>query len=295
MVRPRLLLPLVLFGCAPTGMLHAGDAAFIRAHYVHLEDASLGDDARMDGRETGLSLQSPTFDVLGGRFAVGADYVYTHYAYTDVASRDRDLHRLAVPLHWSTGDATVFRATLTPTVATSSNVMKDLFKRGTSEDVNFYGEAVAERIPDTGWGWRAGAGYDDRFGDPEAYPVLMALHRGERTSLQLGWPQTRFDWRAHERVRLGVNVEPAGGQWHVVSDERDGAEFDYTVEAWRAALTAHWAFAEGWSLGAQLGSEFDRHHDFEDDLGVRLDVDAGSTAFAELLVRYRFGADDEWP
>lgn len=295
MARLRLLLPVVLFGCAPTGMLHASDTAHVRAHYVHLDDARLGDDARMDGRETGLSLQTPAFDVFAGRFAVGADYVYTHYAYTDVASRDRDLHRLAVPLRWSAGDATVFRATLTPTVATSSNVMKDLFKRGTGEDVNVYGEATAERAPATGWGWRAGAGYDDRFGDPQAYPVLMALHRGERTSLQLGWPQTRIDWRAHERVWLGLNVAPAGGQWHVVSDERDGAEFDYTVEAWRAALTAQWTFAPGWSLAAQLGSEFDRHHDFEDDLGARLDVDAESTAFAEVEVRWQFGGDGGTP
>ena len=96
---------------------------------------------------------------------------------------------------------------------------------------------------------------------------------------------------AERRVACGSEIEPAGARWHVVSDERDGADFDYTVEAWRAAFTGRMAIRVAWRLAAQIGSEFDRHHDFEDDTGARIDVDAESTAFAAVAVRYEFEAD----
>ena len=68
----------------------------------------------------------------------------------------------------------------------------------------------------------------------------------------------------------------------------DNAEFDYVVEAWRATLSGRWTFAPHWHLAAQLGSEFDRHHDFEDDTGARVDEDAESTAFAALALSVTF-------
>lgn len=289
MTRFSLLLPVALLGLLPTGPLHAEEAG-VRAHYLHLQEANLG-AAEMSGREQGLSVLSPSFDLGAGGLAVGADYVYTHYSYTGLPTRNRDLHRLELPLIWSTGDTLVWRLAATPTVSTSSNVFKDLFSRATSDDFHLYGEATAERAPASGWGWRAGVGYDDRFGDPQAYPVLALLYRQPRFAVEFGWPQARVDWQAHERWLLRLGIAPAGEQWHVVSDERDGAEFDYTVEAWRAGITAEWAFAQRWRLAAQLGGEFDRHHDFEDDTGARIDTDADSTGFAAVEVRYVFDAD----
>ncbi|MDR7133287.1 hypothetical protein J2X06_000471 [Lysobacter niastensis] len=295
MTRYSLLLPVVLAGLVPTGSLHAGEAG-IRAHYLHLQEADFGSAANlgaaeMSGREQGLSVLSPSFDLGSGGLAIGADYVYTHYTYTGVPTRNRDLHRLELPLVWSMGDTLAWKLVAAPTVATSSNVFKDLFSRATSDDVHLYGAATAERSSVSGWGWRAGAGYDDRFGDPQAYPVLAVLYRQPRFAVEFGWPQARLDWQAHERLLLRMEIAPAGEQWHVVSDERDGAEFDYTVEAWRAGITAEWTFAQRWRLAAQLGSEFDRHHDFEDDTGARIDADVDSAGFAAVEVRYRFEAD----
>jgi len=289
MTRSSLLLPIVPVGLALTGPLHAGEAG-IRAHYLHLPEANLG-AAEMSGSEYGLSVLLPSFAPGAGELAIGADYVYTHFEYTGLPTRNRDLHRLELPLVWSVGDTLVWRLVTTPTVATSSNVFKDLFSRATSDDLHLYGGATVEHAPVSGWGWRAGAGYDDRFGDPQAYPVLAVLYRQPRFGVEFGWPQTRVDWRPHERLLLQMDIAPAGEQWHVVSDERDGAEFDYTVEAWRATLTAEWTFAQRWRLAAQLGSEFDRHHDFEDDTGARIDTDVDSTGFAAVAVRYEFEAD----
>jgi hypothetical protein len=289
MARSPLLLPIVLLGLTSTAPLRAGDAG-IGAHYLHLQEANIG-AAEMSGSEQGLSVLSPSFDLGAGALSIGADYVYTHYSYDGLPTRNRDLHRLGLPLAWRIGDTLTWTVVATPTVATSSNVFKDLFSRGTSDDFHLYAEATVERVPDSGWGWRAGAGYDDRFGDPQAYPVLAVLYRQPRIAVELGWPQARVDWQAHERLLLRMEIAPAGGQWHVISDERDGAQFDYTVEAWRAGITAEWAFAQRWRLAAQLGGEFDRHHDFEDDTGARVDTDADSTGFAAVAVRYAFDVD----
>lgn len=259
----------------------------IEGHYLHLDEAALG-DADLSGFETGLRAWTPSFDFAGGGFAAGVDYVYTHYSYDGLPTRNRDLHHLAVPLEWISTGATSVTLAAIPTVAASSNVFKDLFSRGSGDDFNLYARATVQRVANEGWGWKLGAGYDDRFGDPQAYPVAALLYARSSFELELGFPHAVAQWFVHETVRLGVEIEPAGARWHVVSDERDGAEFFYTVEAWRAALTADWKFAGGWTLAARLGSEFDRHHDFEDDTGARIDTDADSAAFAAMALRYGF-------
>ncbi|HEY0502920.1 MAG TPA: hypothetical protein VGD42_05420 [Lysobacter sp.] len=286
MDRHRILPLVAALGLAPEAVAQSREWG-IEGHYLHLDEARLG-DARMSGREQGLRAWTPSFDLAGGTFAVGADYVYTHYSYTGLPTRNRDLHRLALPLEWTSAGTLAVTLAAIPTVASSSNVFKDLFSRGGSDDFNLYTRATVQRAPEQGWGWRLGAGYDDRFGDPQAWPVAVLLYRNSAFALELGWPATTAQWHARERLRFTAQVAPSGARWHVVSDERDGAEFDYTVEAWRASLGVDWEFAARWHLAAQLGSEFDRHHDFEDDTGARVDADAGSAAFAAVALRYGF-------
>ncbi len=278
------ILPLVAaLGLTPDAFAQLREGS-VQAHYLHLDDARLG-PASMSGFETGLRAWTPTF---GAGFAVGADYLYTHYEYEGLPTRDRDLHRLAIPLEWASQGATSVTITAIPTVATSSNIFKDLFSRSTGDDFQLYARATLERAADEGWGWRLGAAYDDSFGDPKAYPIAAMTYAASSFALELGWPRASAHWRPNHAWRLGIEVEPAGARWHVVSDERDGADFDYTVEAWRAALTADWRFASQWGVAAQVGSEFDRHHDFEDDTGARIDVGAESTAFAAFALRFDF-------
>ncbi len=268
------------------GPAHA--QAAIELSHVTLADADFGSDAELGGREDGLLLRTPNFDVAGGSFAVAADYTYTHYDYSGLATRDRDLHRLELPLTWTGASTTHARIAVIPTAAASSNVFKDLFSRGGSDDYSLYANASIERLPSGGWGWRAGAAYDDSFGDKRAYPVLALLHDGDEVTLELGWPRTRIDWHVHPSVDLGLDVAPAGGRWHVVSDERDGAEFFYITKAWRAQLLAQWAITPHWQLDAIVGYEFDRSHEFEDDNGLRIDEDVDSTVLYGVDFAYRF-------
>lgn len=283
MARSGILTLFAALGLAPDAFAQPREGE-VQAHYLHLDDARLG-TARMEGFETGLRAWTPTF---GHGFAIGADYLYTHYSYEGLPTRDRDLHRLAIPIEWTSQGATSVTLAAIPTVATSSNIFKDLFSRSTGDDFALYGRATVERGVEEGWGWRLGAAYDDSFGDPELYPIAAVTYSSASFALELGWPRAHAHWRPNDAWRLGIEVAPAGARWHVVSDERDGADFDYTVEAWRAAFTADWRFASHWGIAAKIGSEFDRHHDFEDDTGARIDVDAESTAFAAIALRFTF-------
>ncbi|HEY5851108.1 MAG TPA: hypothetical protein VIT62_10150 [Lysobacter sp.] len=266
----------------------AGAQAVIEASHVTLAEADLGSDAQLDGREDSLLLRTPKFDLGTGTFDVAADYTYTHYDYTGLATRDRDLHRLELPLTWAGNALTHARIGVVPTAAASSNEFKDLFSRGGGDDFSLYGHASIERTPGQGWGWRAGAAYDDSFGDKRLYPVLALMRSGDAVSVELGWPRTRLDWHVHPRVDLGVHVAPAGGRWHVVSDERDGAGFFYVNKAWRAQLLAQWAITPHWQLDAVVGYEFDRSHELEDDNGLPINEDVDSTVLYGANVSYRF-------
>ncbi len=262
-----------------------GPDAGLALHHLHVAEAALG-DARIREREYGLRLWSPelAFDRLDFRF--GADYVYTRYEYDGLSTRDRDLHRLRLPLQWRAHDDS-WRLVLSPVIAASSNVFKDLFERGSGDDFDLHGRWQYQRWATPARGWRVALVRDDAFGEPRLYPAVALLLRGERIGAELGWPVTRLDWRAVERLTLGFAIAPAGVRWHVVSDERGGAEFDYRARAWRGALTAAWSPRTWMRLSAQAGIEFDRRYDFEDDTGARIDRDAASAAYC----RFELGLD----
>ncbi len=254
-------------------------------HHSTVREAAFG-DARIAGRQTGIDLWSREFGLDRAAFRVAAHYAYTHYDYQGVASRDRDLHHLHLPLQWRAADDR-WRVVLTPLVATSSNVMKDLLARGGRDDVDLYGRWEL-RLGDGGDGWRVGIVRDAAFGAPRVYPTAALLWRGDRVDAELGLPTTRVDWKPSDRLSLGVAIFPTGGQWHVVSDERGGAEFDYRARAWRAAVEAGWSPWRRVRIGVQAGVEFERRHELEDDTGAAVDRDAGSATYWRLAATFGF-------
>ncbi|MBB5016361.1 hypothetical protein [Rehaibacterium terrae] len=283
MTRPRHLfrLPLLLPLAAAA---QSGPA--LQAHYRDLSGTAFG-DARLHGREHGLRLRTGELTLGGGRFVPALDYAYTRYEYTGLPSRNRDLHRLALDLAWTRHDAGVLHVALTPVVATSSNVFKDLFARGSGRDLDLHARLWLAQPPAAdGIGWRAGLFRDDAFGRPRVYPQVSALWRRDDVRAELGWPTARIDWAPAARWAIGARLAPAGRRWHVVSDERDGARFHYRQEAWRAALMADWMPAARWRLSLQGGVEFERRHRFEDDTGAPVDRRPGDARFVELALRY---------
>ena len=169
----------------------------VSVHQLDVREAAFG-DARIGEREVGLALWSPEFGFDRFAFGAAAHYAYVRYEYDGLPSRARDLHQLHLPLQWR-GHEDRWRVVLTPVIAASSNVFKDLFKRGSRDDFDVYGRWQYERWTDERRGWRVALVRDAAFGAPRLYPAAALLWRGERVSAELGLPDARVQWRALDR------------------------------------------------------------------------------------------------
>lgn len=246
-------------------------------------------EARLSGTENRVSIRGPSIAAGEGEFRWALDYAYQRYEYEGLPSRNRDLHRLEIPLSWQHDAPLAWTVELRPVIATSSNVFKDFLDRGSRDDLMLHGRWFMEPAPVHGaWRWRAGLARDDVFGEERVYPVVSALRSGDAYRLEIGWPWTRVTRQVGPGLELGASLGPAGARWHVVSDERDGAEFDYEVEAWRAGATLAWRRPAGWFLAASAGLEFSRRHRLEDDLGAIVDRSVDDAGFVEIAGGYRW-------
>ncbi|MFU8820530.1 MAG: hypothetical protein ACNA8G_03140 [Gammaproteobacteria bacterium] len=246
-------------------------------------------DARLSGSENRVSIRGPSMPAGESEFSWALDYAYQRYEYRGLPSRNRDLHRLEVPLTWQGDAALAWTLELRPVIASSSNVFKEIWSRGSSDDLMWHGLASVERPPSgAGWGWRLGAARDDAFGRQEIYPVAALLRQYEGAQVEIGWPVSRALLDVGRSIELGGEVAPAGARWHVVSDERDGASFDYQVRAWRAGAILRWRSAGGFVLTTHLGLEFERRHRLEDDAGATVNRAVDEAAYFELSAGYRW-------
>lgn len=287
--RTAILLAATLLAIGPAGATPLPQTApafeFTRGA---LATADFG-SARLSGLENRIAVHGTTRRVAGGEFRWALDYAYQRYEYTGLPTRNRDLHRLELPLAWRDAGPTAWSAELRPVIAASSNVFKELWSRGSADDLMLHGRVLRERAPaGAGWGWRAGVAYDDAFGTEEAYPVLALLREHDGFRLELGWPVTRTQLELGSGFAAGGEVAPAGARWHVTSDERDGATFDYEVRAWRAAAKLRWESSGGLFLATRAGLEFDRRHRLEDDSGATVNRGVDEAAFVELAAGYRW-------
>lgn len=200
---------------------------------------------------------------------IGLRYRYRRFEYEGIDSRNRDLHELAAPFaingragDWALGGC------VTPAVATSSNVFKDLASRGSRDDLRLRLRLELRRALAGGAVWTFGLRRDERFGSAKLYPIFAWEPAvGPRWRVSLGLPDAAFSYRAGERHVLGVELAPAGRRWHVVSDDF-ADEFAYEIRAGR--LETYWTFRVFGNLALRLsaGYRFARHHGFVDDRGV---------------------------
>ena len=245
-------------------------------------------DARLSGTENRIAIRGPSMPAGENEFRWALDYAYQRYEYVDLPTRDRDLHRLELPLRWLGGRGWRWDLEMEPVIAASSNIFKEIWSRGTSDDLMLNGRAgISPAGNDGHWNWRAGIAYDDAFGRRTLYPELSVVWRGGALGAQLGWPSSSLSWYPG-RMELGAAIAPAGARWHVVSDERDGSDFDYVLRAWRADTSVRWHGSESLSVTARAGVEFERRHRLEDDDGALVDRPAQDALFAEIVLDYRW-------
>lgn len=244
-------------------------------------------DARLRGTEQRIHARGAPRTMGGAEFRWALDYAYQRYEYAGLPSRNRDLHRLALPLRWQGAAALFWQTEFRPVIASSSNVFQEIWSRGGADDFMWHGRALAGHAAGgPGWGWHLGLARDDAFGRERVYPLAALLRQHDGVTMELGWPVTRALRDLGQGVVVGGELAPAGARWHVTSDERDGASFDYEVRAWRAGALLQWQSAGRLSLEARTGFEFDRRHRFEDDTGATVNRAVGEAAYFELGFGY---------
>ncbi len=219
-------------------------------------------------------------------FNLGADYQYTRYVYDGVASRNRDLHRLQLPVGFDYQNrAWRLDGYIAPGVSTSSNVMKDLLNKGSRDDVIVDVRAEATIDATEHRAWLTGLAYDRAFGTPVPYPVFGALfYLGNKLRFRVAFPDPEVRYTPSARQRLVVRLFPAGNEWHVSSDELDD-DFDYEVKAWRARATWTLGFKNIVWIDLAAGYEFNRSQRFADDVGRSIHADLDDQAFASIGLR----------
>lgn len=246
-------------------------------------------EARLRGTGDRVTIRGAALPAGDGAFRWALYYAYQRYEYTALPSRNRDLHRLELPLSWYGDAPSPWMLELRPVIASSSNVFKEIWSRGSSDDYMWHGRATLEHPPrGMGWGWRLGAARDDAFGRELIYPEFALLRQHGGVRMEFGWPVTRAMLEAGGGIEAGGEIAPAGARWHVVSDERGGASFDYRTRAWRAGATLSWRSAVGFVITARGGLEFERRHRLEDDTGTTVDRAVGEAGYFELAAAYQW-------
>ncbi len=260
-------------------------AGFLQSPAAPFDD--LGPGAEVSTKEHQVALGLFRFGAGSTTFDLGLDYQYTHYDYTSVNSRDRDLQRLQIPLLFeSRFDDWRLSGFIAPGVSTSSNVFKDFLNRGSSDDVFATARAAFHKSSGVRQ-WFAGIAWDRSFGKPTVYPVAgVELSPTTALRVRLAFPDPAFEWTISDRQSLQGRVFPAGHQWRVVSDDFTRS-FDYRVEAIRAEINWNPPVRRQLSIDLALGHDTAREHRFEDDQGLPLDSGVASEWIA--AVGFRLG------
>jgi len=260
-------------------------AAFAAAEF---EGAEAGREA--SSAESRLSANLSFAASRSRAFTLGFDYQYTRFEYDRIAGRDRDLHRMQIPLGFTwRGPAWNVDAAIAPGLSTSSNVFNSFWRDGIGHDVIVTGRiegsyrSAADRLR-----WLTGLAHDRAFGEPRLYPILGVLYSPRPAlSMRLALPESELRYAASDRQYVSARLYPAGHRWHVASEEL-GDNFDYRVEALR--LEGNWSYRllEAVWIDVSAGYEFRRHHRFIDDRRQLIDADLDDELFA--AIGFRFGS-----
>lgn len=269
------------------------DYPFISAAYTILPSANFeaaGTSSEVQAKESQLALGLVQFDLGESKLNLGIDYQYTRYAYESIDGRNRDLHRLQLPLGFNRrGETWSLAGFVAPGIATSSNVLKDYFNRGSGDDFIVTGRlessiSISQRLDVLG-----GLAYDRAFGSAKPYPVIGLLYQpGDDIALRLAFPDSAIRYEISSRQRLSLRLFPAGFEWHVAGDQFD-YDFDYEVEAIRLQAIWSYRFYRSALLDLSLGYEFNRKHRFVDDTGRIIDSKVDSQLHLSLGFRWGDG------
>jgi len=263
----------------------AGQPPWFAASIGRVPEADVTAGATLEGEETRISAGFGRASLGSLSLSFGLDYEYTRYEYEGIESRDRDLHRLQLPVHFESDlGAWQLSGYIAPGLSTSSNVLGEFSSQASSDDLIVTGRVSFKRA-NGGRTWSVGIAHDRRFGESLAYPVVgMEFDPTDNVHIRLAFPDPSFSIRISDRQSIHADLYPAGHQWHVVSDDFS-SDFNYRVEAWRGQLTWRLPLWRMLGLDFSAGYEFGREHHLSDDEGLRLDIDIRDQWFIAAEIR----------
>lgn len=265
----------------------AADDAMAELTYTNIWRDDLdepGGDAEVNGDEYTLRL-GPLYPPRGSGLAVGMYYDYVHYEFSQINAEGRDLHRLSLPVAWTSDRGTwSWTAELRPGIATSSNKFNN-WSRLDRDDVEITGRVTARRRDAGGRRWEAGLAGDHSFGTYRVYPVGgVSFRPSDRWRIDAFFPSPRIVYQPAYRWRLRLALDPRGGRWNVRSKFLD-RDTRFRREGWRAqAHVDYRAWGVLW-VSAYAGLEFDRQLAFRDRTNQFIETDVGDTPVAGLSLR----------
>ena len=266
---------------------------FFAAAYTVIPGAALesaGTGSELRAKETQFAAGLMQFERNELQVDFGLDYQYTHYAYESIDGRNRDLHRLQFPVGLTRqSENWALTGFVAPGIGTSSNVVKDIFERGSSDDFLVTGGVEVLYRRNRQFSWLGGVAYDRAFGEAKPYPIVGMLYFPvDHVVMRLALPDPCMEMTIGDRHEVSLRLFPAGFEWHVVSDELND-RFWYRVEGIRAQGTWSFRFARSTWLDLSLGYEFDRRHEFVDDTGRSIHSNLGNQALLAVGLRWNDG------
>lgn len=227
----------------------------------------------------------------GLELGLGFAWEFTRAEFGGVESRNRDLHRVQVPIIFERPfGAWSLEGYLAPGVATSSNVLRQLPSEGNSSDFTVSARLLAVSDDAASPAWRFGVVSDRRFGTTRAYPTGGVVIRRDRWTWSLVLPDPSVGLQLDAGHRLAAALYPAGGTWHVKNKFTE-LRSTYFEEGWRAEFRWAWRIHPRLEAGLGIGYLFARRHEFDDDQEIRRRSDVDAAPFAMLTLTGFWGSE----
>ena len=224
LIRSKILLACCSFALCATAQPDDTKPPNLVIAYTQTGNSDFGriPNADIEVRDHHLAFQFLRAEGEGRTFDFGLDYQYTHFDYEGINSRDRDQHRLQLPVHFEfIGRNRVFEGFIAPGVSTSSNVFKDPFNRLNSKDAFVSGRFQVRGGEDRQW--FAGVAHDRLFGETSTYPVAgVEFELAPDWDLRVAFPDPSIRVNLSSPQSLQASLYPSGHQWRVVTDDFEG-------------------------------------------------------------------------
>ena len=201
-----------------------------------------------------LQLSWPGTDQMTLRYA--HDYrVFDLAAGNGVAAASNGhVHRMAVLL---VSSHAAWVGEFGPVIATSSNALRQA-KQLAADDLQWQAALSAIAVSNSHSEWRYGLRADSRLGRYRLYPA--ASWQGELSetwSLQIGWPDSKLNWRLADDIAMRWHLGPSGGQWQV-HDEEFLASTELHYQQWQFDWQLDWSVAAATRVSLALVREFNQ-------------------------------------